>query len=197
MNHRHLARSLRVSAVVLGAATLLVVPAVATAASRINVDQCLELTNKSELPLSKITKDLGLSRDLAREVQARLSQYWSSNYAGIDDLGLTPEQSSAIKQRIAAEVAKMNAHPVGWPCAPFKHRTAVMRYMRRQLIANGFHAAGLKFTLTSPRQIQYQGIKDGEEMWGAIVTSALRTLTFTVGTYGTGRTYTWKVGFTP
>jgi hypothetical protein len=193
----HLPRAFAAAAAALGAVLVFGVSLTATASSQVDIGQCLQATNMKVLPTAKITDGLGLPADVRRAVRMRLTEYGTSRYAGIDDLGLTPDQASAIKARIAAEVAKMTAHPVGWPCAPFKNKTAVVKYMRRQLVANGFRAAGLKFFYVSPRQIQYQGIQDGEDTFGAIVTSAPRTLTFSIETVGSSQHYTWKVNFTP
>ena len=51
------------------------------------------------------------------------------------------------------EVAKWNAHPLGWPCPPFKDAQRAAKYVRELLIYNGFRPS-VRVTITSPRQIQ-------------------------------------------
>jgi hypothetical protein len=56
----------------------------------------------------------------------------------------------------------------GTPCKPFTNRAQTLRFVRQTLLANGFYSAGLRLTITSPQQMSYSGIQNGERTWGDV-----------------------------
>lgn len=132
-----------------------------------------------------------------KELRFRLASYWSvRGFAGLDGIGLTPEQMREIQRRIDVQVAAMNKHPVGWPCKPLKNRSRVVGYMKEKLIDNGFRP-NMRFSNPSPRQIAFRGIQDGVEYLGVVVKSGPRQIT--VGLQAPSirwsRRYTYRVPF--
>jgi hypothetical protein len=83
-----------------------------------------------------------------------------------------------MKRRIAVQVAEMTRkNPLGWPCAPFKNRARVVKYIRAKLLYNGYRPA-MTFAHPNPRQIRFRGIQDGDEQTGTLVKSGTRQIVF-------------------
>lgn len=147
----------------------------ALASPDLNIGQCLKYTNAQALRATQILKGLPLTSAQVREVRSRLAQYNSvRGYPGIDDLGLPADVVAEINRRIQVQVAEWNKHPLGYPCLPFKSSAKTKVFARRLLLDNGFRVAGLSIRKTSPRQFQFQGIRDGTQMFGIIVKTAPR-----------------------
>ena len=156
---------------------------------------CLELTTHAELNTSAIVNGLGLTPDQVRQARARLSQYGSiRGFPGLDGLGLTADQVSQMNARIAAQVAK-NAHPLGWPCAPFQNRARTVAFVRALLVGNGFRSYSIKFTTIAARQIQFTGIQDGVALIGAVAKTGPKQLTIELTAPGVGNTSTVATPF--
>jgi hypothetical protein len=191
-------RVIAVTFAVLAFATVIAAGAGSASASGFSatdVRACLELTNHRGLDTKAVTADLGLTVDQIRETRYLLSGYWSvSGFAGFDGLGLTPGQIATMKKRIAAQVAKMNAHPVGWPCAPFTHKTKVAAWMRAKLVDSGY-SANVRFYYVSPRQIQFRAWKDGQWVGGAIAKTGVRTIAVELIAPGYGSSYSFGLPF--
>lgn len=154
---------------------------------------CLSATQTSSLNTSALTDGLGLTAAQVKAARARLSQYGSGRYQGLDGIGLTVAQIATIQQRLNAAAA--NTHPAGWPCAPFQNRSRVVTWMRAKLISNGFRSASIHFFLVSPRQVTFNGIQDGYELYGVVTKTGTRQITVKLDRPGWGRTYTFALTF--
>jgi hypothetical protein len=189
----------------------------APAAVSPRIGKCLEtsMVNRTALSVDRVIADLGLTADQKRALRARLASYDSvRGFEGFGGLGLTSAQIGEMKRRIAVQEAAMRRkYPLGWPCAPFKNKPRVIRYIRAKLLYNGYRPA-MTFTNPNPRQIRFHGIQDGDEQRGTLVKSGPRQIVFRLrSTHGevcygyiTGRaptericywsdTYTFNLGF--
>lgn len=149
-----------------------------SAASALDVNRCLQLTNTKALNTGRILDGLeGLTPDQVRELRARLVTYNSvRGFKGLDGMGLTPEQITEIQHRINVQVTEWNRYPLGWPCKPFKNPLAVQKAVKADLIDNGFRPR-MTFRKTSPRQFQLRAIQDGYAFLGVVVKTGTRQLT--------------------
>lgn len=136
---------------------------------------CLDMTSGRHYDDS-IVANLGLTADQKREAEQRLSQYTTaSGPPNLDGLGLTSAQAAEIRRRMSAYAARYN-HPVGWPCAPFKNRARVVKFVKSTLIYNGFRPS-MQFYGTALRQIQFRAIQDGQPYYGTVAKYGLRKIT--------------------
>lgn len=94
--------------------------------------------------------------------------------------------------------------PPGLPCAPFKNKPRVIKYLRAKLLYNGYRPA-MTFAYPNPRQIRFHGIQDGDEQKGTVVKSGTRQIVFQLrSTHGefcdgfgfSGRICYWSDTFT-
>jgi hypothetical protein len=110
------------------------------------------MVNLRALDADSVIADLGLTADQKRALRARLVSYLSvRGFEGFDGLGQTPAQIGEMKRRIAVQEAAMRRkYPLGWPCAPFKNKPRVVRFIRAKLLYNGYRPA-LTFTHPNPR----------------------------------------------
>jgi hypothetical protein len=92
-------------------------------------------------------------------------------------------------------VAEWNKYPLGWPCAAFKNRALVIKFMRMKLIENGFRPNAQFYAASSPRQIRFAAIQDGVRYVGTIVKTAPRQITVRLTSTEGGGTYTFRLGF--
>lgn len=159
--------------------------------------QCLELTTRSDLDGSAIAKGLGLTAEQVRALRSRLTQYWRpAGFPGLGGLGLTQQQIALIQARINADVTAMQKHPLGWPCKAFTHRARTVAFIRKLLIGNGYESASIRFYGTAPRQIQFNGIKNGIELIGAVARSGTREITILLTSSSpVGGTYVFSTPF--
>ena len=171
-------RSTLLGVLIIACATLSVGADPTAAADSLNVDRCLQLTTTKALSTSRILSGIvGLTPDQVRELRSRLASYNSARgFKGLDGMGLTPEQIQEIQRRIDVQVAEWNRYPLGWPCKPFKDPSAVQKFVRADLIDNGFRPR-MTFKKTSPRQFQLRAIQDGNEYLGIVVKTGSRQLT--------------------
>jgi hypothetical protein len=126
----------------------------------------------------EVLAGLGLTPEVTKATRSYLSQY--IGFKGprpftLEGLGLTTPQKTEIKRRIAAWVARNTIPMVGWPCAPFKSKALVVKYMKAQLIGNGFRPF-MTFTFPSPRQIRFAAIQDGQAYTGVIAKNGPRQI---------------------
>jgi hypothetical protein len=146
------------------------------AAPAVTKQSCLAATAARHFDTAAVVANLGLTPDQVRATRARLSQYTTaSGVPNLDGLGLTPAQITEIKRRMAAYTAT-HTHPLGWPCAPFKNRARVVKFVKSTLIYNGFRPS-VQFYGTAPRQIAFKGIQDGQEYFGTVAKYGLRKIT--------------------
>lgn len=175
-------------------------PSIAALGPR-EIDRCLQFTTTTALRTAPILADLGLAREQVLEARARLSQYGTARYRGLNDLGFSPDQLVEIERRIAVQVAAMNRYPIGYPCKPFKHRTQTVAFVRTLLVDNGFRKASLRITSAYARQFQFMGIQDGYQYFGAVVRAAPRQIVIRLeaprGSGATGGTYRFATPFDP
>lgn len=162
----------RIALLVTLAACILAGTSQAASPTAAGLRTCLEASTHSGLHYNAIVSGLTLTPDQKREIRFRLASYWSvRGFPGIEGIGLATVDKATIKQRIAAEVAKQNAHPVGWPCPEFVNELGVIKWVRAKLIYNGFRPNMTFYTATSPRQIGIRAIQDGQLFIGVIVKS--------------------------
>jgi hypothetical protein len=118
-------------------------------------------------------------------VQLRVLSIYLASYNGyhrpsLNGLGLTSDQvgaiSRVIEQQVAPQRSAYGVHPDGWPCESFGNAPAVVKFVRAQLVYNGFRPS-TSFTLANPRQINLVGIQDGQEIHGIVVKSGPREIT--------------------
>jgi len=158
--------------VVAGSGSVQITPA----ATHLDVGRCLQLTTTTGLRTSAILNGLELTPDQTREMRSRLASYFSiRGFAGLEGLDLTPEQKQEIQRRIDLQVERMNRYPLGWPCKPFKNPSGVVRFVKAELIANGFRPR-MSFTKTSPRQFQFRAIQDGYSFIGVVAKTGPRQI---------------------
>ena len=143
-------------------AALVSVDGPAAAAHRDIDSRCLELTRRTALRIAPIVAGLGLTAGQVREARSRLSAYYGARgFDGLEGIGLTTRQLATINHRIAFQVAG-NSHPLGWPCAPFKNPSRVLKFLKADLAANGV-GPPFRVISMSPRQIQFQA----GDYWGS------------------------------
>jgi len=168
---------MRIGCLLALAAVMLAVVPTASALTPTQIGKCLDLSGTSALPISKMTADLGIPRDQAKEAQARLTNYQrdpSAFPAALDGFGLTPHQITEIMRRVAVWI-RANTREVGAPCPPFKNRQKVIARVKALLIYNGFRPA-MRFSNASSRQITLSAVRDGFEMRGVVVKIAPRKI---------------------
>lgn len=166
----------------------------ASAHSTASPQACLNLSVRSEITIG--TQDLGLTVAQIKELRSRLSQYWRpAGWPGLDGFGLTPGQIATIKARIAADVAKQQKHPLGWPCLPFKHRARTLAFVRALLLGNGFASYSIRFYGSAPRQLQFGGVLNGQQYSGAVARSGVRQITLQLTSTGAGTTQVFATPF--
>lgn len=185
------------------AAVIIVVPlfsfmlAGSAQAATPNLAKCLELTSAHAMSVN--IDDLGIAAQVKRAARARIVTYNSATgFADLEGIGLTPDQISTIQGRIDAKVASWNAHPLGWPCAAFTHRTKTVAWVRAKLVANGFRPASLRVTKAVPRQIQLVGIQDGIDVWMTVARTGPKGVAIRLTTtHSGGGTYAYVLPFVP
>lgn len=160
---------------------------------------CFDLTTARGLDTKRVVNGLGLPPDLIRELRGRLASYNSvRNDFTLEGLGLTAAQITEIKRRIAVQVAEWNKYPLGWPCAPFKNPARVIKYVKAQLIYNGFRPA-MTVRIMSTRQIRFQAIQDGQRYTVIVAKFGPREIRIAArcsGSYCTGGgSATYHLGF--
>lgn len=150
-------------------------------------------TQAAKPSTSQLVDGLGLTPDQVRAARSRLSQYGGANYQGLAGLGLTSAQITEIQRRLGAA-----GHPEGWPCAPFKNKIRVVRFVAAKLVYNGFRP-GIQFFTVSPRQVRFNATQDGIQYYGVVAKTAPRQITIrldsTRSSGGGGGTFTFALSF--
>jgi hypothetical protein len=117
--------------------------------------RCLELTRRTALRTAPIVAGLGLTPGQVREARSRLSAYYGARgFDGLNGIGLNTRQLATINRRIAFQVAG-NSHPLGWPCAPFKNPSRLLKFLKADLAADGI-GPPFRVISISPMQIQLE-----------------------------------------
>lgn len=148
----------------------------ASALTPSQIGKCLDLSGRSALRLAHVDDGLGLTREQITEAKQRVADFWRGHTAAwnLDGLGFTPEQDATFTQRVNAMIAR-SSWPIGSPCPKFKNRAKVVSEVKKLLIYNGYRPA-MKVTYTSPRQIMIDAILDGYRYFVTVVKIAPRTV---------------------
>ncbi len=155
------------------AAAACVIPA-ARATSRVDPERCISASSRTMPSSRKIIANVpGLTLDQKQILESRIAQALAHGglYAPVDlsGIGLTAEQIAQIRANLADAASTASGHPLGYPCPVFVHRLAVAGLVRRELVANGFAAATIRFSFPSPRVVRLLGTRSAVVYQGFVV----------------------------